>query len=347
MKSKNLVLVFLCSLSVMMMTGSNDRKVTPVSAMSDKQSQNVKSVVKLVVSRNPDKTQYEEDEFFDGTGLVVDAEYSDGSIEKNVDYKIRKKDALKPSDQKVTITYGGKFAFVSITVDYKGNNSRYSVENTPVLENAPLKGKTYYFLGSSVTYGQNSKGEGMSDFIAKRNGCNCIKEAVSGTTLFDREMQGKGESYVKRLNRYVADSSHVAKVDAFVLQLSTNDMYFPDYLGEVSGEDKFSKLDFDATTTYGAIETILATVKETWDCPVVIYTNNDIGNATYAKMVENTGKICSKWENVTLLDLYNDKEFNNITRGQRKLWLTDVVHPTRAGYRDWWTEKFENVLKTL
>lgn len=51
------------------------------------------------------------------------------------------------------------------------------------------------FLGSSVTYGAASQGVSFADFIARRNGCEAIKEAVSGTTLVDNG----SDSYVSRL----------------------------------------------------------------------------------------------------------------------------------------------------
>ncbi len=305
------------------------------------------NVISLMVSSNPNKTEYEQGEFFDKTGLKIDATYSDGKIQKDVDYKVRKKDALKPDDQNVTVAFGGKTILIPITVDYKGNNIRYSVAQTPVLENSSLNGKNYYFLGSSVTYGENSKGESMVDFIKKRNTCVTIKEAVSGTTLFNQEIAGKGESYVKRLEKYISNSQKEDHLDAFVVQLSTNDMYFEDKLGNVTSNDKTNKSDFDNATTYGALEYIIASVKETWNCPILIYTNNNIGNTTYANMVTKAKQIEGKWDNVTLLDLYNDVEFNNITSEQKELWLTDMVHPTRAGYRDWWTEKFEMALKNF
>ena len=44
----------------------------------------------------------------------------------------------------------------------------------------PLCGKTFYFLGSSVTYGEPD-GVSFVEHLARRTGCHCIKNAVSGT----------------------------------------------------------------------------------------------------------------------------------------------------------------------
>ena len=55
-----------------------------------------------------------------------------------------------------------------------------------------------YFLGSSVTYGFATSGHSFVEEVAKRTGFECVKEAVSGTTLAVRENDGNS-SYVERL----------------------------------------------------------------------------------------------------------------------------------------------------
>ena len=68
-----------------------------------------------------------------------------------------------------------------------------SSDSDPPLSN--IKGKTFFFLGSSVTYGHAAGGVSFVDYIEQRNECTCRKEAVSGTTLVDN-----GEnSYVQRM----------------------------------------------------------------------------------------------------------------------------------------------------
>lgn len=69
-----------------------------------------------------------------------------------------------------------------------------------------LQNKTILFLGSSVTYG--SEGISFADIMSELCGINCIKEAVSGTTLADIN-EG---SYVARLK--TVDKN--IKVDLFV-----------------------------------------------------------------------------------------------------------------------------------
>lgn len=304
------------------------------------------SVTMLTIVSKPDKLVYEEGEMFDDTGLVINALMSDGSTLEDVEYNCKKKDALTRNDKSVSFTYGGKSVYQAITVNCRGNNDMYSVENTPALTSSALEGKTYLFLGSSVTYGYGSLGQSMADFLAKRNGCAVIKEAVSGTTLADIDDSKKGLSYVKRLENYIAEKGEGVALDAFVCQLSTNDMYNPDTFGEVTAADVTDLSAFNKATTFGAMEYITALVAQTWGCPVIFYTNSYIrpsGNAGYESMIDALHGIVEKW-GVIVLDLYNDKDFNAISDEQYELYMSDNVHPTKAGYRDWWLPKFEQAL---
>lgn len=300
------------------------------------------SIQSIEIVKPADKAVYEQGEFFDDTGMIVDATLSDGTIVKNVDFKCMKKTALTPQDSVVTIAYGGKKVNFKITVRYKGNNDIYSVANTPALESSELSGKTIFFLGSSVTYGSGSEGEAMGEFIAKRNACTVIKEAVPGTTLADID-NPIGKSYVKRLDEYINSDDCASNIDIFVCQLSTNDMN-ADAFGTVTADNVTEISAFDKATTYGAMEYVIARVTQKWSCPIMFYTNNKISNTNYAAMVEAAHALEKKYTKVSVLDLYNDAEFNAITDEQRALYMTDSIHPTKAGYRDWWLPEFESML---
>lgn len=300
----------------------------------------------LVVVNDANTLVYEEGEFFNIDGLRVDAYYVDGSMEENVAVETPKKE-LERDKQYVKLTYETRSINYPITVTYKGNNERYAVKN---VERTPseIEGKTIFFLGSSVTFGHGSLEEAFPDFLAAKDGCISIKEAVSGTSLADREEMSSGKpSYSVRLDEYLKSDNRVEKVDLFVCQLSTNDLKKPEYFGEVTANDVFDRSAFDRTTSFGALEYILSVVKETWNCPVLIYTSNNIKNEKYAQMVTTAHQVADKWDNVTILDLYNDKEFNTITKDQEILYLTDFTHPTKAGYLLWWLPKFEMTITEI
>ena len=222
----------------------------------------------------------------------------------------------------------GKFA--------AGNKEEYSVANTQALADSPLKGKKIIFLGSSVTYGSAAEGESFVDYMEKRDGIIPMKEAVSGTTLVDETVWGK-KSYIARMKTIDPDID----ADAFICQLSTNDATMKKELGEIS--DSFEMEDFDTQTVAGAIEYVIAYAKETWDCPVIFYTGTKYDNEHYAQMVDLLLKIREKWD-IGVIDLWNDADMNDVSEEDYDLYMVNGIHPSRAGYLEWWTPKFEAYL---
>ena len=214
----------------------------------------------------------------------------------------------------------------------EGNYGEYSISKTEPL-NSPINGKTIIFLGSSVTFGYGSLGTSFVEFLQKEDGIIPVKEAVSGTTLADI----KENSYVSRLK--TIDKS--VKADAFICQLSTNDATKNIPLGKI--EEGFLIEDFDTLTVAGAIEYVIAYAKETFNCPVIFYTQAKYESEGYGKMVGLLSDIQKKWD-ITVIDLWNNDEINNISQEQRRLYLTDAIHPTKAGYKEWWLPEFQKAL---
>lgn len=221
------------------------------------------------------------------------------------------------------------------TARHPGNSSEYALREVHPMENSPLEGKRIVFLGSSVTYGASSGGISFADYIPARNKCDGVKETVSGTTLVDNG----AASYISRLKKL-----SVPQADLFVCQLSTNDAAQKKPLGAVSPSQELSA--FDTSTVAGAIEYIIAYAKETWNCPVVFYTNPKYDSTAYRDMVALLPELAEKWE-ITVIDLWNDDAFNNIAEEQRTLYMADAIHPTQAGYLEWWTPVMEQQLYEL
>ena len=48
-----------------------------------------------------------------------------------------------------------------------------------------------------------------------------------------------------------------------------------------------------------------------------------------------------------MIDLWNDAAFNTITDSQKKLYMADPIHPTKAGYLLWWTPYIEAELVSM
>lgn len=229
----------------------------------------------------------------------------------------------------------GPFGFIQKNKikNHAGNKPEYDFSQLTAMENSPLAGGKIAILGSSVAQGAASEGYAVGEYLAARFDCTLEKEAVGGTTLVDN---GK-KSYVQRL--YNLDKSE--QFDLFICQLSTNDATMRKPLGEIS--DSRNLEDFDTSTVTGAMEYIICYAQETWDCPVVFFTGSRYDSEAYGAMVDRLLELQEKW-GIGVLDLWSSDEFNDISDEQRAIYMNDGIHPTRAGYRDWWGPEQERQL---
>lgn len=229
---------------------------------------------------------------------------------------------------------------IYLSVEKKPAADRNNQEKEPVLaeeqKESPLYGKRIIFLGSSVTYGEAADGYSFVDYLEEKDGIKAVKEAVSGTTLTD----SGGDSYVQRMKNNIDKDM---EADAFVCQLSTNDATQRMPLGEIADTKELE--DFDTGTVTGAIEYIIGYASESWDCPVIFYTNSKFGHKGYEEMIDVMTDIQKKW-NIGFIDMYNDTEFNDISDEQKKEYMADYIHPTRQGYIQWWAPYIEDYLIT-
>ena len=132
-----------------------------------------------------------------------------------------------------------------------------------------------------------------------------------------------------------------AHFDLFICQLSTNDASREMPLGEISDGNTLE--EFDTSTITGAMEYIICYAYSTWNCPVVFFTGSYYESEAYTDMVHRLLELRKKW-NIGVLDLWDDDDFNNLTEEERSLYMDDNIHPTKAGYRDWWGPELERQL---
>lgn len=144
--------------------------------------------------------------------------------------------------------------------------------------------------------------------------------AASGTTLADLD----DGSYVHRLDTRLPAS---LPIDLFICQLSTNDASHGVLLG---GAD-----ETDTHTVAGALNHIVGTVRERWNCPLVFFTGAHFDSPRYQAMVDLLFDM-QRIHGFGIIDLWHDAAWNAIPDDRRALYMHDPVHPTKAGYRDWW-----------
>lgn len=216
---------------------------------------------------------------------------------------------------------------------HPGNSAEYDFSALEKSDDPLLQGKNICVLGSSVAYGSASQENSIGEYLAARYNANITKEAVGGTTLVSGD-----NSYIDRmLNNIPAD----ADFDLFICQLSTNDATKNKPLGEISNSKELS--DFDTSTVTGAMEYIICYARKTWDCPVVFFTGSYYSSENYAAMVNQLLSLQEKWE-IGVLDLWTDEQWNALSKQDRDLYMNDKIHPTKAGYRDWWCPEMERQL---
>lgn len=229
---------------------------------------------------------------------------------------------------------------ILISIDHFSGNQRFykmdvSGADTRSTQLSNIRNKQFFFLGSSVTYGYASGGVSFADYLAQRNGCTSVKEAVSGTTLVDNG----SSSYVQRMINNLNTSAHC---DHFICQLSTNDASQNKTLGSMSTSYNLS--DFDTSTIIGAMEYIIAYAKQTWNCPVSFYTSTYYNSANYQAMVDALYKLQEKWD-IGIIDLWNNESMRNVSAEDKARYMADDIHPTAVGYEEWWTPVFEDYLQ--
>ncbi|MCR5791954.1 MAG: Ig-like domain-containing protein [Lachnospiraceae bacterium] len=210
----------------------------------------------------------------------------------------------------------------------------------------------FYFMGSSVTYGYGSHGCGLTEKVRDMFNVTTYKDTISGTNLAAPAsfIQRKG-SYVERTVNNLAKN---ARVDALVLQLSTNDANNTGTdLGEVTAKNVVDLDSFDISTTAGAMEYIIRYAQDTWGCPVVIYTNprlwpDSYKISRYETMIDFCYQLQDKWgkDVVGVADYYNGQingAFLDKSGFNPSSMMSDDIHPNSTGY-DWMTPSFGELL---
>lgn len=210
-----------------------------------------------------------------------------------------------------------------------GNAPEYSFDQILPVENSMLKDSRVLVLGSSVAQGTASMGYGISEYLQYRFGCTCTKDTVRGTTIADTGPQ----SILKRLKTHTSDEVY----DLVICQLSTNDATKRLPVGR-AGKEK------DSETIWAGLSDIIDYVRQTWGCPLVFFTSCRFVNDRYDAMVAALHELTDA-TTVGVLDLWNNRNFNTISKTERKLYMADSIHPTMAGYRDWWGPELERQLR--
>lgn len=206
-----------------------------------------------------------------------------------------------------------------------GNSAHYDLAQIPRSTFRDFEGMNLFALGSSVTWGFASGGVGLAEYLAHRYAMTAVKEAVNGTTLAGHD----ADSYVARLHKH---STSTDTVDLFLLQLSTND----------------ARKGYSTAESMRAVEDIITYVHQQWQAPVIVYTNTRFASNAYGKLVDALHETQRRRGDFFIIDLWNNEQLNTVTSAQHNLYMADDIHPTRAGYVQWWgpyvAQKLEEIM---
>lgn len=225
----------------------------------------------------------------------------------------------------------------------------------------PLKGKTIYNFGDSISNGQGNlvgdKRLGPAELVALDNDMVCTDFAVSGSTM---STAGGGNYILKRINDAISASPITP--DFVLLAGGINDLKVTSVgdFSEPSSNDDFREKYIgllDTSNFSGAFETAIYRILNAWPGTQLIYMTEHKMPSHYndgtETLYQTAEKICKKWC-VPILDMWNSGGLNMSVLANNKAYgtgdanldgiHTDTTHPNGEAYRLYYVPKLKSKL---
>lgn len=225
----------------------------------------------------------------------------------------------------------------------------------------PLKGKTIYNFGDSISNGQGNlvgdKRLGPAELVALDNDMICTDFAVSGSTM---STAGGGNYILKRINDAISASPITP--DFVLLTGGINDLKVTSVgdFSEPSSDDDFGEKYIsllDTSNFSGAFETAIYRILNAWPGTQLIYMTEHKMPSHYndgtETLYQTAKKICKKWC-VSILDMWNSGGLNMSVLANNKAYgtgdvnldgtHTDTTHPNGEAYRLYYVPKLKSKL---
>ena len=222
----------------------------------------------------------------------------------------------------------------------------------------PLKGKTIYNFGDSISNGQGNlvgdKRLGPAELVALDNDMICTDFAVSGSTM---STAGGGNYILKRINDAISASPITP--DFVLLAGGINDLKVTSVgdFSEPSSNDDFGERYIsllDTSNFSGAFETAIYRILNAWPGTQLIYMTEHKMPSHYndgtETLYQTAKKICKKWC-VPILDMWNSGGLNMSVLANNKAYgtgdvnldgtHTDTTHPNGEAYRLYYVPKLK------
>ena len=212
-----------------------------------------------------------------------------------------------------------------------------------------LTGKTLFNFGDSIAAGDGNNGKGYAEILAEKHNMICYDFAVGGATLGETD----SNNITNQVNRSLSND---IQPDYILINGGTNDI--AEYnvpLGEITAD--YNSNNFDKSTTIGALEWILYTLKTNYPNSKIAFVSvHKMSSRDYSKQVERQNKcveVCKKWS-IPIIDIFNRGNLNTFLREHHKFTNPttsqpngDRTHPNQLGYETYYIPLIEEVLNNI
>lgn len=198
-----------------------------------------------------------------------------------------------------------------------------------------LKNKILFNFGDSIAAGDGNNGKGYAELFAEKYGMVCYDFAKGGATL------GETSANTKYITTQVTNAlSNGITPDYILVEGGTNDISYSVPIGQKT--DGYSLNSFDKSTSAGALEWILYTLKTTYpNAKIVFVSVHKMSSRGYSSQIERQGlctDICKKWS-IPIIDIFNRGNMNTFLAEYHKFTNPtdtqpngDRTHPNELGY---------------
>lgn len=197
-----------------------------------------------------------------------------------------------------------------------------------------FENKILFNFGDSIAAGDGNNGKGYAELFATKYNMICYDFAVGGATLGETASNNITTQVTTALSRGITP-------DYILIEGGTNDISDDGVpIGQIASDYNIS--NFDKTTTVGALEWIISTLKSNFPSAKMAFVSvHRMGSRGYSSQIERQGACvdtCKKWS-VPIIDVFNRgnlntflgeyHKFTNPTESQPN---GDRTHPNQLGY---------------
>lgn len=196
-----------------------------------------------------------------------------------------------------------------------------------------LENKILFNFGDSIAAGDGNNGKGYAELFATKYNMICYDFAVGGATLGETESNNITTQVTNALSGGITP-------DYILIEGGPNDISYNVPIGQIASDYNIS--NFDKTTTVGALEWIIYTLKSNFPSAKMAFVSvHKMASRGYSSQIERQGicvDVCKKWA-TPIIDIFNRgnlntflSEYHKFTNPTESQPNGDRTHPNELGY---------------